>query len=137
MFLCSARESKATAEAELLSSTSEDVCELWGGNQVVRAYGVSNMQEFVIKNFGCTFAKIVDLPQAINMDWYGLYTNTGLFGRGKAFKIEVGPSDNIRGFKAPSITLNIKNAIISPSEIWIYALLGMLIQRTLAVYSWR
>lgn len=34
-----ARESKSTAEQELLSSTSDDVCEMWSGEDIVRVIG--------------------------------------------------------------------------------------------------
>lgn len=34
-----ARESRAVAEAELMSSTSNDVCELWNGQEIVRVMG--------------------------------------------------------------------------------------------------
>ena len=35
------------AEAELLSSTSEEVCELFDGNQIVRVLGAPDTQEFI------------------------------------------------------------------------------------------
>lgn len=34
-----ARESRANAEKEILSSTSEDVCELWSGHEIIRELG--------------------------------------------------------------------------------------------------
>ncbi|KAF2677593.1 hypothetical protein K458DRAFT_436516 [Lentithecium fluviatile CBS 122367] len=43
------RESKATGELELLTSTSEDVCEMWNGNEVVRAIGVPHTKEEIIR----------------------------------------------------------------------------------------
>ncbi|KAH7311891.1 hypothetical protein BKA65DRAFT_157187 [Rhexocercosporidium sp. MPI-PUGE-AT-0058] len=44
-----ARESQAMAEAELLSSTSEEVCELFDGNQIVRVLGAPDTKEFVYR----------------------------------------------------------------------------------------
>ncbi|OAL57271.1 hypothetical protein IQ07DRAFT_462740, partial [Pyrenochaeta sp. DS3sAY3a] len=38
-FIGRARESRANAEKEILSSTSPDVCELWNGQEVVRELG--------------------------------------------------------------------------------------------------
>ncbi|KAF1950249.1 hypothetical protein CC80DRAFT_520047 [Byssothecium circinans] len=42
-----ARENLAVAEAELMSSTSEEVCELWNGQQVVRCMGSAPIAEFI------------------------------------------------------------------------------------------
>ncbi|RSL82168.1 hypothetical protein CEP51_005353 [Fusarium floridanum] len=43
-----ARESRAVAEAELMSSTSGEVCELWSGQQIVRVMGKGPIREFII-----------------------------------------------------------------------------------------
>ncbi|KAK4247683.1 hypothetical protein C7999DRAFT_41018 [Corynascus novoguineensis] len=43
-----ARESHAVAEAELMSSTSNEVCELWNGQQIVRVMGRGPICEFII-----------------------------------------------------------------------------------------
>ncbi|PHH80598.1 hypothetical protein CDD80_857 [Ophiocordyceps camponoti-rufipedis] len=43
-----ARESHAVAEAELMSSTSEEVCELWNGNAIVRVMGEGPIKEFIV-----------------------------------------------------------------------------------------
>ncbi|KAF2250191.1 hypothetical protein BU26DRAFT_296992 [Trematosphaeria pertusa] len=43
-----ARESRAVAEAELMSSTSNEVCELWNGGEVVRVMGAGPIREFII-----------------------------------------------------------------------------------------
>ncbi|KAH8423178.1 uncharacterized protein LDX57_000932 [Aspergillus melleus] len=42
-----ARENTAVAEAELMSSTSNEVCELWNGQEVVRVIGTAPIQEFI------------------------------------------------------------------------------------------
>ncbi|KAH7161737.1 hypothetical protein EDB81DRAFT_642681, partial [Dactylonectria macrodidyma] len=42
-----ARENFANAEAELMSSTSNEVCELWNGNDVVRCMGSAPITEFI------------------------------------------------------------------------------------------
>ncbi|KAK4203488.1 ankyrin repeat-containing domain protein [Triangularia verruculosa] len=42
------RENLAVAEAELMSSTSREVCELWNGQQIVRVMGEGPTREFVI-----------------------------------------------------------------------------------------
>ncbi|KAK1766329.1 hypothetical protein QBC33DRAFT_611985 [Phialemonium atrogriseum] len=43
-----ARESRAIVESELMSSTSNEVCELWNGQQIVRVMGEGEIREFVI-----------------------------------------------------------------------------------------
>ena len=42
-----ARENLAAAEAELMSSTSEEVCELWNGREIVRCMGSAPICEFI------------------------------------------------------------------------------------------
>jgi hypothetical protein len=42
------RESRATAELELLTSTSDDVCELWNGHEIVRHVGVPDSQDIFV-----------------------------------------------------------------------------------------
>ncbi|KAF5013070.1 hypothetical protein FDECE_897 [Fusarium decemcellulare] len=43
-----ARESRAIPEAELMSSTSNEVCELWNGHEIVRVMGKGRILEFLI-----------------------------------------------------------------------------------------
>ncbi|KAJ4212988.1 hypothetical protein NW759_011249 [Fusarium solani] len=48
-----ARESHSVAEQELLSSTSQNVCEMWNGQQIVRLIGCGeDMETFVIARDG-------------------------------------------------------------------------------------
>lgn len=42
-----ARENRAVAEVELMSSTSHDVCELWNGQSIVRMMGSSPILELI------------------------------------------------------------------------------------------
>jgi hypothetical protein len=42
-----ARENLSAAEAELMSSTSNEVCELWNGQGIVRVMGVAPIREFI------------------------------------------------------------------------------------------
>jgi hypothetical protein len=43
-----ARESRAVVEAELMSSTSNEVCELWKGQEIVRVMGQGWIRELII-----------------------------------------------------------------------------------------
>lgn len=42
-----ARENRAVAEVELMSSTSHEVCELWDGKQVVRITGAPPIRQLI------------------------------------------------------------------------------------------
>jgi hypothetical protein len=42
-----ARENRATVEEELMSSTSNEVCELWNGQGVVRTMGKPEVQQII------------------------------------------------------------------------------------------
>ncbi|KAF8539162.1 hypothetical protein BDD12DRAFT_645039, partial [Trichophaea hybrida] len=42
-----AKESRADAEVELVSSTSHDVCELWNGQTIVRMMGAPAILELI------------------------------------------------------------------------------------------
>ncbi|RYP04538.1 hypothetical protein DL764_004400 [Monosporascus ibericus] len=43
-----ARENRAVADSELMSSTSNEVCELWNGQEIVRVMGEGPIRELVI-----------------------------------------------------------------------------------------
>ncbi|KAJ4156462.1 hypothetical protein NW754_008094 [Fusarium falciforme] len=47
-FVGRARENRALAEIELMSSTSGEVCELFNGNSIVRAMGKPKIEQFLI-----------------------------------------------------------------------------------------
>ncbi|KAF8253432.1 hypothetical protein K440DRAFT_642386 [Wilcoxina mikolae CBS 423.85] len=42
-----ARETRAAAEVELMSSTSHEVCEIWNGDAIVRVMGSPQIQQFL------------------------------------------------------------------------------------------
>jgi hypothetical protein len=43
-----ARETRAVAKSELMSSTSKEVCELWNGQEIVRVMGSGPIREFIV-----------------------------------------------------------------------------------------
>jgi hypothetical protein len=43
-----ARENSAAAEVDVMSSTSNEVCELWSGQKVIRTAGEANIAEFIV-----------------------------------------------------------------------------------------
>lgn len=65
------RENLSAAEMELMSSTSDETCELWNGSDVVRCQGVAPVTEFIClvsKGTGKSIERIrfMDLSDAIN-----------------------------------------------------------------------
>jgi hypothetical protein len=57
-----ARENVAVSEAELMSSTSKEVCEVWNGREVVRCIGVAPVVEFIC------LLKYIDVAQSDNVN---------------------------------------------------------------------
>ncbi|KAG5660338.1 hypothetical protein KAF25_002944 [Fusarium avenaceum] len=66
-----ARENLAVAEAELMSSTSKEVCELWNGQEVVRCMGSAPVIEFICllpkdqKSYAKMEIETIDLKEAL------------------------------------------------------------------------
>lgn len=58
-----ARENLAVSEAELMSSTSKEVCEVWNGREVVRCVGFAPVVEFICL-LSYTNSKLSDKPSA-------------------------------------------------------------------------
>lgn len=67
-----ATESRATVEADLMSSTSADVCELWSGEGVVRVLESPALLQliYVAEDKSETSAGIYTLPEAIRRGYY-------------------------------------------------------------------
>lgn len=67
-----ATESRATVEADLMSSTSADVCELWSGEGVVRVLGLPALLQliYVAEDKSEASAGIYTLPEAIRYGYY-------------------------------------------------------------------
>jgi hypothetical protein len=70
-----ARENLAVSEAELMSSTSKEVCEVWNGQEVVRCMGLAPVVEFICllrytddvlaENEACPVIEVLGLEEAI------------------------------------------------------------------------
>ncbi|KAG0636076.1 hypothetical protein HOY80DRAFT_1090215 [Tuber brumale] len=123
-----ARESRAVAEVELMSSTSHEVCELWNGEAIVRVMGS---------------------PEVVEI----LYFQGGMDGRGRsrfftfdaAVKNGVLRKDQLRRrhpraapthttlpkdtgpTSAPNISLNI-SGVRGQGELWLFAVVGIVLQ---------
>lgn len=117
-----ARESQSTAEQELLSSTSPDVCELWSGEEVVRMIGSpAGMKTRVVTKSSEGEVEVLDLAGAFRG---GLLQSPGLLiGDRNTVKILKELSD-----AAPNLALNVKNATSSSRKLWLWASVGLVLQ---------
>ncbi|RPB07394.1 hypothetical protein P167DRAFT_609482 [Morchella conica CCBAS932] len=59
-----ARENRAIAEIELMSSTSHEVCELWNGQQIVRIMGAPPIRELICITLNGGTEKLYTLKEA-------------------------------------------------------------------------
>jgi hypothetical protein len=73
-----ARENRALAELDLMSSTSHEVCELWNGEGIVRATGKGMVKQIVFLE-GCG-----------KEQEFGLFTLTGAKERKPAYMWDEG-----------------------------------------------
>ncbi|RPA77953.1 hypothetical protein BJ508DRAFT_319010 [Ascobolus immersus RN42] len=100
-----ARENVTTVELELMSSTSEEVCELWNGTGVVRTAGKPEVKEIV-----CFLVIRV------------IETNSDTRMRGSLYE------------RAPNISLNLHGGT-NPSEQWFATIFGFFLQFGVLVFS--
>ncbi|KAF4456663.1 ankyrin repeat protein [Fusarium austroafricanum] len=108
-----ARENLAAAEVELMSSTSEEVCELWNGSEIVRSLGSPPVREFI-----CLVPRRRD-------------------GSPSTFEnnpnIECRKYNDFESAKTPNISLNVH--VQKREEVRIAAVLGTILQLGVLVYS--
>ncbi|KAH9218266.1 hypothetical protein DL95DRAFT_490064 [Leptodontidium sp. 2 PMI_412] len=126
-----ARESQAMAEAELLSSTSEEVCELFDGNQIVRVLGAPDTQEFVYRQRE-NDRGVRSVPLASSLP-------SGSFRTQPDEKTLI---DRLLS-SAPNIILNVDRAVAPRWQLWLFAWIGIfsqlavLVFGALTTYHWR
>lgn len=126
IYIIRARESQSDAEQELLSSTSDDVCELWSGYEIVRVMGQpAGMKTLIVSD-----KMVYDLKSAINQN---ILANTNA-------------EDNavdILTDAAPNLALNVRNATAGSRELWTWAAVGTILQIIgvvipgIATYIWQ
>ncbi|PNP61561.1 hypothetical protein FNYG_13711 [Fusarium nygamai] len=111
-----ARESQSVAEQELLSSTSENVCEMWNGQQIVRLIGDSEELKTLIATKD---GKVYDIQTAFS---HGLLSVS-------CQDYHLTPEE-LEGLSnaAPNLALNVPNATTASYELWIWTALGVLLQ---------
>ncbi|KAM0431394.1 hypothetical protein ACHAPT_005371 [Fusarium lateritium] len=152
-----ARENLAVAEAELMSSTSDEVCELWNGREIVRCIGSTAIREFIIcipdATDPASNPKVVamSLEDAmtqgyIDSDDLEFVTDGSRTSSSASFKTSLESAE--KGFKSlqdiavvrnpdsisPNISLNCHNRV-GRGELRATATLGTILQAAVLVYS--
>lgn len=126
-----ARESRSTAELELLSSTSADVCELWSGQEIVRLIGNPQMKWLILDKSN---GKLHDLQSASEER---LIRHDQILGYSDGSEVT-----SILKDAAPNLALNVRHATASSKELRFWAIVGIGLQATaivipgLATYRW-
>jgi hypothetical protein len=126
-----ARESQATAEQELLSSTSASVCELWSGKEIVRQLGQPDMKELVLINDQGS-VKVFDLKGVVEAGYF-------VEKNGTASSEELGQLS----MEAPNVALNINGSTSDKFDLCIWAGFGVVFQAialvfpALVTYHWK
>ncbi|KAH7094410.1 hypothetical protein FB567DRAFT_585784 [Paraphoma chrysanthemicola] len=134
-FVGRARESKANAEKEILSSTSEDVCELWSGREVVRELGnPEGMKELVLLeesvqfDLGLTEPSLTEPTRVLDIS---AAVTAGVLSKPNALPEEEVPAIS-NG--APNIALNVRNSTVSSTELTVWAFIATLLQLSALVF---
>ncbi|KAF4966368.1 hypothetical protein FSARC_5938 [Fusarium sarcochroum] len=131
-----ARESYSVAEQELLSSTSENVCEMWSGQQIVRLIGDSEELKTLIANQD---GDIYNIQSAVKAH---LLTLDGNYGSRLIYLVGGDVLESLSN-AAPNLALNVSNATVPVHELWSLAALGTLLQlfavafSAVATYHWK
>ncbi|KAB8076124.1 hypothetical protein BDV29DRAFT_189726 [Aspergillus leporis] len=153
-----ARESRATAEMEIMSSTSDAVCELWSGAEIVRERGMPRTKEFIYLPVDAKAALaewrasriVYDLRTACEERLMQITKSTRKIPWRRQSDGTSLIDDRTRAVEyakrlmqqAPNLTLNVTKAITSPIETWTFAVLGITIQlavlvvASLVTYHW-
>ncbi|PTD07220.1 hypothetical protein FCULG_00007174 [Fusarium culmorum] len=153
-----ARENLAVSEVELMSSTSDEVCEVWNGKEVVRCMGSSPVIELICllqytnvrQSDGPTVPEIevLELEDAITKGYMKDLGRRGASTFDTKFLLRGGFSRNanqreklkklriIRDTSedSPNIILNC-HPPASRGELWLFAAFGTLLQLGVLAYS--
>lgn len=157
-FIGRAQEGGGVAEAELCSSTSRDVCELYHNGAVVRVFGRPKIAELVHEPKGASFYEKLGSAGGAKDDVAakcGIYTfqeyinssvarDAGWTENGAPVRGNVRGSDHIMMF-APNPNLSLNYGIKRHPKLvnWLAAFAGLVLQASvlwfgaLATYKWR
>lgn len=125
-----AREGDGVAESEIMSSTSESVCELWSGRSIVRLLGSPDLLELVYVPYNQNRegslheVAVFDLAEAVNNDH--LHASNG---SREALGVMLTRKD------PPNLSLSVEGALCGKIELWTFAVIGIIIQSAVIAYS--
>lgn len=126
LILYSARESRATAELELLSATSSEVCEMWSGSEVVRVAGQPSTTQYILDK---------------TMKRRSIWTLSEALKR-NVYLQDSSHTDVDDPIHAPNLTINVQNAISLSWQLLTLVMIGIIIQllafvlSAFIVYGW-
>lgn len=136
-----ARESLSTAEQELLSSTSDDVYELWNGKEIVRTIGSpAGMKNLFITRDKSDRTGVINFREVVD---YNLMNCPSRHFYDPSTSVNYRRIIDDLSDAAPNLALNVKNATALTEELWLWATLGIVLQLTamavpgVATYSWK
>ncbi|KAH7084761.1 hypothetical protein BKA63DRAFT_2219 [Paraphoma chrysanthemicola] len=139
-FVGRARESKANAEREILSSTSEDVCELWSGREVVRELGnPEGMKDLILLEESVHINVIGNRnhrqPGALTEPTRVLDISTAVTAHILS-KPDALPEEEVPAISngAPNIALNVRSSTASSKELVVWAMIATLLQTSALVF---
>lgn len=147
-FIGRAQEAHGQAEAELCSSTSEDVCELWSNGGICRVFGRPKILEFIFIKEKADFYPRPGAEDLTELASCGIFLPRELFGgrsssttrdqqmygwrevNGKKASKEADeedqPLEKARNFAPyPNLSLNIGIRKVSPKALWVVAVFGI------------
>ncbi|KAK6363606.1 hypothetical protein TWF730_001030 [Orbilia blumenaviensis] len=155
-----AREPDAAAELELMSSTSEDICELWNGSGIVRVIGSPSTVELIYDTSNRSTHSLQKLGSgANNIEILSLEIakERGIFVSASSRELETGNNlgkKKLRPFRrtaartssksselspssqaAPNIFLNVSGGVVRPWEYAIVAVIGVALQFGVLIYD--
>ncbi|KAF8245467.1 hypothetical protein K440DRAFT_517209, partial [Wilcoxina mikolae CBS 423.85] len=123
-----AREGTGVVEVELMSSTSDDVCELWNGKGIVRILGRSDVLELI-------YIKSLDEVPAGS----GIYDFREAMRKGILKRTTPGRSEdqleNLPLDSSPNVSLNVGGQRVSDIELKIVAVVGTLLQGGVVAFA--
>lgn len=135
-----ARESRAMAEVEVLSSTSDEVCEVWSGSQIVRATGKATMKEIIYRQTmtstsTCALlypSELMDLAEAVRDKHYKCEPPVEPSPTTDS-ELDAWQDEFLKG--APNLTLNTGGAVTPYIVRVLSAILGLVLQ-TAVIVAW-
>ncbi|KAF8253393.1 hypothetical protein K440DRAFT_516671, partial [Wilcoxina mikolae CBS 423.85] len=127
-----AREGHGVAEMELMSSTSESVCELWNCQSIDRLLGSPDLLELVYvtgnyDQYRYRGARVYSISDAVEHNQY-LKAKRGERGSLRAILERPDP---------PNLSLSVEAALCPPWELWVFAAasIAIMVQSGLIAYN--